>query len=133
MEKFQIALALTRKPSFKSGRNPYQDVKLLVELRNALIHYVPEWVAAAQAEPEAEAAHKFEKKLRRKFLPSPFMGNNPYFPDKCLGHGCAKWGVDSALKFTDKFFSTMGLTPRYELSYDRSSLRAEWEESTARA
>ncbi|MEV0638087.1 hypothetical protein AB0I77_24720 [Streptomyces sp. NPDC050619] len=33
---------------------------------------------------------------------------NPYFPEKCLGHGCTSWAWNSALKFADCFFSCAG-------------------------
>src|SRR3546814_9894743 len=41
LDKYEIALELNDKSPIDSGTNPYQDVKLLVELRNALIHYEP--------------------------------------------------------------------------------------------
>jgi hypothetical protein len=42
LEKFQIALTLAGKTPFDKGRGPYQDVDLLIGLRNALMHFEPE-------------------------------------------------------------------------------------------
>lgn len=42
LNKFQIALLLAHKKVFDIGKEPYQSVNLLVELRNTLVHYKPE-------------------------------------------------------------------------------------------
>ncbi len=57
------------------------------------------------------------RRLRdRGFAPNPFFSGsgNPFFPDKCLGHGCAKWALESSVEFADAFFSRMGIVPRHE-------------------
>jgi hypothetical protein len=51
LEKFAFALLLLRKPDMDRGARPYQDVKILIELRNALTHFKPEWMN----EPEEHA------------------------------------------------------------------------------
>lgn len=40
--------------------------------------------------------------------------NNPFFPDYCLGYGCAKWACSVAEKFTNAFFSKIGIEPNYQ-------------------
>jgi hypothetical protein len=58
---------------------------------------------------------KFEKILRKKFAPNPLAEkNNPFFPDKCLGHGCAEWALINSVIFTDEFFRRLGLPVPYE-------------------
>ena len=42
-----------------SGENPYQNAALVVQLRNLLIHFKPQW--------QGDDAHSMEKKLRDKF------------------------------------------------------------------
>jgi len=125
LEKFQIALILARKQQFDTGQSPYQDVALLVELRNALVHYEPEWVTTiSEAEPEAVTIQKLEKKLEGKFQLNPMTGEgDTFFPDRCLSHGCAKWAVTSSVKFADEFFSRMGLPPPYD--HVRSRMKTE--------
>lgn len=115
IEKYQIALILTDKPKFDTDKNPYQDVSYLVKLRNALMHYKPEWIPHLSETNRNEVdQHKFEKMLKVKFKENPMAGvGNPFFPDKCLGHGCAEWAVISSINFVDEFFSRLGLTPRF--------------------
>lgn len=114
VEKYEIALELNGKPTFSTGTSPYQDVKLLIELRNALIHYEPETIVGYSG-GETPQPHKFEKRLKGKFPINALTGlGNPFYPDKVLGAGCAEWAVRSAVAFTDDFFQRLGITPTYE-------------------
>lgn len=114
--KYQSALTLAGKPLFDEGTLPYQDVFLLTRVRNALTHYRPEWV---EGRPQ-----KLEESLKGRFLLSPFYDKgSPFFPHRCLGHGCAQWAVISSIGFTDDFFAGMSLKPRYDRL--RSKLRTE--------
>lgn len=114
LEKYEIALELNGKSAINSGANPYQDAKLLVELRNALVHYEPETVVSHSGH-EAPKPHKFEKRFSGKFDINPLTGlGNPFYPDKLLGAGCAQWAVTAAVAFTDEFFHRLGTTPTYE-------------------
>lgn len=123
LEKYDIALVLAGRPPFDSGRQPYQDVDLLVKLRNDLVHYEPEWRHGdydPSHKPDREP--KFVKGLRGKFPPNPIAAvGNPFYPDRCLGHGCAKWAVESSVQFTDDFFAVLGVKPTYEHIRDRLS------------
>lgn len=116
MEKFQVALALAGKPELEKGQRPYQDADLVVKLRNLLVHYEPEWITtAAHQVSGAVVEHRMEKLLKGKFPISPFSGaGNAFFPKKCLGHGCARWAVESSIAFADAFFKRFGVKPTYE-------------------
>lgn len=114
LEKYEIALELNGKPPIDPGTNPYQDVKLLVELRNALIHYEPETIVS-HSRNENPKLHKFEKRFARKVDANPLAGaGNPFYPDKLLGSSCAQWAVKSAVAFTDDFFQKLGISPTYD-------------------
>lgn len=114
LEKYEVALELNDKPPIDTGINPYQDVKLLIELRNALIHYEPETIVSYSGH-EAPKLHKFEKRFTGKFDINPLTGvGNPFYPDKLLGSGCARWAVNAALAFTDDFFQKLGISATYE-------------------
>lgn len=114
LEKYEIALELNGIPAIDPGANPYQDVKLLVELRNALIHYEPETIISHNVH-EAPKLHKFEKRFAGKFDINPLTGlGNPFYPDKLLGSGCARWAVKAAVTFTDDFFQKLGVPATYE-------------------
>ena len=108
LDRFQLALYVLGKAPLDQGAQPYQGAELLVSLRNALVHYKPRW--------SDEAETKLAKGLESKhFSLSPFTGaGNPFFPDKCLGYGCAKWGWESALSFADGFFALVGVAAPYD-------------------
>jgi hypothetical protein len=115
LEKYEIALYLVKRRRLDNGRNPAQDVKCLVELRNALIHYEPEWQANVNDSPNT-ATH-IEKRFKSKKIPSNklTLGNHtPFYPDLLLGHGCAKWSVKVAVSFIDWFCKELGIRPPYD-------------------
>ena len=31
----------------------------------------------------------------------------PFFPEKCLGHGCTAWSVNASVQFADEFYKEM--------------------------
>lgn len=113
IEKYQIALTLARKPQLELGRPPCQDVQTLIAIRNALIHYEPVWASS-----EEEKANKriLSLKQEKKFALNPLRTgqSNPFFPDKCLSHGCAKWAFNSSIQFVEEFFSRMSLPVLYD-------------------
>jgi hypothetical protein len=103
LDKFQIALAVACRPMFDIGKHPYQEVGLLVHLRNALVHFKPEW------DDELQDHLRIERQLRDKFPLNPLAGELDilFFPKRCLGHGCAQWSIDSAEKFIAEFYRRM--------------------------
>ncbi|EPL09853.1 hypothetical protein CF150_17078 [Pseudomonas sp. CF150] len=115
LEKFELALELNEKPGISKDTNPYQDVKLLIDLRNALVHYEPETVFNFSCgNKDKSTEHKFDKKLRGRFEPNRLTGfGNPFYPDKVLGAGCALWATASAVAFADTFFEKLGLSCIY--------------------
>ena len=118
IEKFQIALTLARKPLLDSSNSPFQDVQTLIIIRNDLIHFEPVWTSV-----EAEKANKRILSLQneKKFAFNPLITapGNPFYPDKCLSHGCAKWAVNNSIQFVEDFYfsiildhaSTQNLNP----------------------
>ena len=116
LEKFQVALKLAQKQPFVEGESPYQGVSDLIQFRNTLVHYKPDWLTVETInEPKPKNQTNLEKlkeRLRNKFLSSPLKGDD-FFPNKYLSHGCAEWAVTSSLEFGDDFFSRMALPPRW--------------------
>jgi hypothetical protein len=77
-------------------------------LRNALVHYKPEW------DTDLENHKKIEDRLKSRFKINPFShDNDAFFPKKCLGHGCAEWSVQSVIKFIQDFYNKMGFSPKW--------------------
>jgi len=59
LEKFEFALLLSEKSGIdKEGATTYQDVQIVVELRNALVHVKPEW------DTQAHRHQKLSEKLK---------------------------------------------------------------------
>jgi hypothetical protein len=51
----------------------------------------------------------------RRFSVNPFTGDrDPFFPDRCLSHGCTVWAWNAALMFCDEFFNRVGVKPVYD-------------------
>jgi hypothetical protein len=89
LDKFQITLHLLGREGFDQGAKVYQDAKMLVGLRNELVHYKPQrrW-AGDDIEPDKWARGLASK----RFSLNPFSNEGgPFFPDRCLSHGCAVW------------------------------------------
>jgi hypothetical protein len=116
LDKYRMVLDVLGRPPFDEGRAPFQDVKLLIRLRNVLAHFQPEWIVHRDsASMKQKDLHKFEKALRNKFPLNPIPGvANPFFPDRCLGHGCAAWAVASSVAFADEFFRRVGIKPTFD-------------------
>lgn len=119
INKYQKILEIAEKPVFDEHHTTLSNIRNLLEIRNYLMHYRREWiviqkgrVTGAQKETRAE---KFEKMLWNKFPENPLAHKSrPYFPDKCLGHGCAEWAVSNCLGFTDEFFLRLDLPAPYD-------------------
>jgi hypothetical protein len=119
LTKYQTILAIAGQPGFNEGDPAFANIRILTEIRNHLLHYTREWVVihnrqAPGGEPESTSDH-FESMLYRKFATNPLAGMNvPFFPDKCLGHGCAEWAIMNSIIFTDEFFRRLELPAPYE-------------------
>lgn len=114
LEKFEIALTLAGKPQLPSG-SAAVDAAALITLRNALIHYEPEWIKADSIRAAGDKPHKLEGRLRGRFTENPLTSKgSPFYPDKALGHGCAEWAVNTALAYSDAAHAALGLKPIYD-------------------
>jgi hypothetical protein len=107
LDKYQVALRCSSSPVFDKGQDPYQSAALLVKLRNAIVHARPETRGTADVD-------SFSQALQKRFPPCRLMANsaNPYYPDHCLGAGCASWAVTTAETFTEEFFMRLGIKQR---------------------
>jgi hypothetical protein len=111
LQKYQFVLTAANKEAFDRGKSPYQEVDDLIQLRNALVHYKPEW------DTDLKNHKKIEDRLEKRWLKTrinPFShDNDAFFPKKCLGHGCAEWAVQSSIKFIEDFYNRMGFPPKW--------------------
>ena len=107
LQRYQLALAVADADQYNPARMPYLDADNLIRLRDALLSYDAEW------DDERGKHHTLESRLANKFDPSPLVSSRrPWFPDRCLGAGCAKWAVETVQVFTNDFYSRMALPGR---------------------
>ena len=119
LSKYQKILIIAGMPSFDEGDPAFANLRILIEIRNHLMHYTREWMVigngGGRCAGEETTGGKFEKSVIKKFATNPLaLKNQPFFPDKCLGHGCAEWAVVNSLIFTDEFFRRLELPAPYE-------------------
>lgn len=110
LDKYQYSLFLNGQNLFDRGINPFQDVSLVIKLRNALVHFEPELIEAE------ENIQKLDNILKGKFEQCPFYSEPSFlfFPHRCLSHGCAKWVVISCVHFVNDFYKKIGVDKKYE-------------------
>lgn len=95
---------------YDRGSAPYEDVALLVRLRNWQVHYRSRTIT-----PSDTAG--LGPKLAGRFEESRLMADagNPFFPDKALGAPCARWCVSSARDFADDFVRRVKYRANYQM------------------
>jgi hypothetical protein len=109
LDKYAMVLFLKTKERFDKSDPAYQDAANLIKLRNALVHFKPEW------SDEKKEHKKIENRLKGKFELSPFLpAETEFFPKKCMSHGCAEWAVQTALAFRTFFSLEAGLPNRFD-------------------
>jgi hypothetical protein len=107
LDKYQTVLRVANAEQFDKEKPPYQDTASLVALRDALVHYKPQW------SNEPGRHHKLETRLRDKFpLNALARKGSLWLPHQCLGAGGAKWAVDVVTAFTDKFCERLKIPKR---------------------
>lgn len=114
--KFELILKFLKRQPMSSGAQPGQDVWLLIELRNKLVHQRPEINPPILEPGKRTDSMQLEAKLVNAFTPNnPFFGADvAFFPHRCLGHACAAWAWSSALAFADSYLiDHLNVTPVY--------------------
>jgi hypothetical protein len=104
LERYQVILHLLHKAPLGRGEQPWQDMAILIKLRNQITHYKSQW----GQQMEGKDLFKSLQNLRLKkppFIPT----NTNFFPHQCLGAGCAAWSVRTAVKFINVFYERLGV------------------------
>jgi hypothetical protein len=83
--------------TFVKGVGPYQDFKLLKNIRNALVHYRPGWEG-----PEVDPV----KVLKQAESPRRFELNEKAsrWEEKAFSAGCAQWACQTAVAVVKKMY-----------------------------
>lgn len=112
--KYELALDRSTHERLDRGSRLSQQIKALVELRNAITHFKPEW----DSEPIAHA--KVSSLLRGKIEASPFVPTNqPLFPIGWQSHSCTAWAVRSVFEFILDFEHRTGVEDRFTKSKEK--------------
>jgi hypothetical protein len=104
LNKYQLALSVSDGDPFDQGAPPFFDAESLFRLRDALVNYL-------NFRPVGRRG--LRGRLDGKFPLNPYAApHGRWFPDRCLGAGCAKWAVSTAEVFGDDFSRRMGIPAR---------------------
>lgn len=110
LRKYQVALVATGYKPMDKGQELYRSADGLMRLRNALVHFRPEW------DDDLKDHRSLEQRLSQLFpvsaLADRAKGRMVWFPHKCLGAGCAEWAVESTVRFSQEFVNTLGIRER---------------------
>lgn len=114
VEKYERVLGVKGLEPFDRGTSRYQDVDILIAIRNELVHFHPEW------HDQQDRHEKLGKRLMYRFPLSPFIpeASGVVFPQRFVSHGCAKWAVASALDFMVEFSAKVGQPDRFSKHMD---------------
>lgn len=109
-------LATAGQGVLERGTDPYQSAALLVNLRNAIVHYRFETTTV-------DEEHRLQRQLQGRFPDNPMTAaGNAWWPDKCLGSGCAVWTCRVAERLVEEVVVTrLGLDPSYRRALKSSS------------
>jgi hypothetical protein len=104
LQRYLLVLHLLKKEPIGRDGTVWEDAKLLVRLRNALVHYRSRWGR------EINATNLLAS-LRKLNLPRPpFVSEHqPFFPHQCLGAACAAWAVNASFAFLREFYARLGV------------------------
>lgn len=103
LSKFNLVLELRTGRNLDFGSNVVQCADLLIKLRNAAIHFRPEW-------DDEDAAHaKLSSRLQHRFERSPYFPNEGLFPRAWATRSFSVWALKSTIAFLEHFGQESGL------------------------
>ncbi len=116
-EKSDWFLTLRGKAVLNAGAEPLQSVAALIELRNGLMHFKPEWTG------EEKRNVAISRKLAGRFPPLPCLASEPnLFPLAWASGACAAWAVKSSMAFIDELAKAADLKSPVDQYRDRLSV-----------
>ena len=105
LDKCDWFLSFRSKPGLDRDKRPTRDIQCLVDLRNELVHFHPEW------HDESRRHAELSETLKGKFPPLKWLKDDPgIFPRAWTSHACARWAVQSSVDFIDGFCGQADLT-----------------------
>jgi hypothetical protein len=117
LTKFRrLALLMSKDPD--TGTAAWEDAGLLVDFRNAFMHFRPAW------SDEEIHKSKFVRQLEQKVptLKAYKADGNLYFPYGFMTYGCARWAVSTPFKFSSEFSKTLGVGDKLAVEWAKAKL-----------
>jgi hypothetical protein len=104
LEKYNSILCHVRGKNINKGIQPMQDLRLVVKLRNELVHFKSKWTS------ELDRENLYQQLEQKDPEPPPFFKdqNRNFFPHKCLTSRRAEWATTTAIAFLDYFYDQLG-------------------------
>lgn len=116
LSKFNLVLELRTGGSLDFGANVVQCADLLIKLRNAVIHFRPEW------DDESASHARLSSKLQNRFERSPYFPNEGLFPRAWATFSFSVWALQSTITFLEHFGQESGLGSKLAPYHDRFSM-----------
>lgn len=104
LDKYKFALAVRSAKRLDLGQNIVQNVDALIKLRNAIVHFQPEWL------DERDKHERLSRQLEARFKKSIFLPNEHMFPQAWASGSCAVWAIQSVVNFIDYFCVEAGMS-----------------------
>jgi hypothetical protein len=104
LDRYDVILPLLRKQPLAMGEQPWQDMGVLVRLRNELIHYKSKW------DRDMDQQKLFATLKQLKLAKPSFVATNTtFFPHQLLGASCAAWSVRTDVAFLNRFYDQLAI------------------------
>ncbi|EJE4200711.1 hypothetical protein [Vibrio cholerae] len=94
-DKFEFIYLYKTGIKIEQGTEEYENVKLLINLRNEIVHYKTHWL------DDSANTERLAQKLRAKFKTNQFKCRELFFPDLCTSSSSAEWALNSAKEFIE--------------------------------
>lgn len=117
LDRYDLVLQLLRRKKLDTGKQPTQDTKLVIGLRNEITHFKSIW------SPEVDSKKLFLALASKDSNPPSFhpkTGLN-FFPLQCLNYNRAKWALETVVLFIDYFYGELGVKSPLD-GHDRNLL-----------
>ncbi len=103
LSKFDFLLQLRSGKGLERGSNVVQNAELLIKVRNAVVHFRPEWLG------ESGAHADLSTQLKRRFEPSMYFSEEQLFPRAWASRSFSVWALKSTVNFIEHFAMSSGL------------------------
>lgn len=109
MGNYNMFLDVNDFSEFEKDTAPAEPVERVLDIRNELVHFTPQWVQGGGKE-YTENEYGFEESLKDRFDLNPLMpSGGAFFPYQCLGYGCAEWAARVSEGFVSHFSQRINL------------------------